>query len=61
MLVLLREEPRGSFRALQRDCSWRTTGVQPLGDWTPIHGRDGLFPEDVDDSDPWQFKNFRVT
>lgn len=27
-------------------------------DWTPLEGRnDGLFPEDVDDSDPWRFRN----
>lgn len=30
-------------------------------DWTPLEGRGVLFPEDIDRSDPWQFKNFRVT
>jgi homospermidine synthase len=30
-------------------------------DWTPLLDRGRLFPEDVDSSDPWQFKNFRVT
>jgi homospermidine synthase len=30
------------------------------GDWTPLADRETLFPEDVDRSDPWQFKNFRV-
>jgi homospermidine synthase len=29
-------------------------------DWTPLHGRPGLFPEDIDTSDPWQFKNVLV-
>jgi homospermidine synthase len=29
-------------------------------DWTPLKDRGWLFPEDVDASDPWQFKNFRV-
>jgi homospermidine synthase len=29
-------------------------------DWTPLADRGVLFPEDVDPSDPWQFKNFRV-
>jgi homospermidine synthase len=29
-------------------------------DWTPLEGRGRLFPEDVDMSDPWQFKNVRV-
>ena len=30
-------------------------------DWNPLLGRNHPFPEDVDTSDPWQFKNFRVT
>lgn len=30
-------------------------------DWTPLQDRGKLFPEDLDLSDPWQFKNFRVT
>jgi homospermidine synthase len=29
-------------------------------DWTPLVGRGELFPEDVDSSDPWQFKNVLV-
>jgi homospermidine synthase len=29
-------------------------------DWTPLHDRGRLFPEDLDTDDPWQFKNFRV-
>ncbi len=29
-------------------------------DWTPLAGRPGLFPEEVDTSDPWQFKNVLV-
>ena len=29
-------------------------------DWTPLTGRPGLFPEDIDDSDPWQFRNVLV-
>jgi homospermidine synthase len=30
------------------------------GDWTPLDGRETLFPEDLDRDDPWQFKNLRV-
>jgi homospermidine synthase len=30
-------------------------------DWTPLTGRESLFPEDLDRTDPWQFKNIRVT
>ena len=35
--------------------------VGKYSDWTPLKGRDGLFPEDLDRTDPWQFKNFRVS
>jgi homospermidine synthase len=28
--------------------------------WTPLHGRGRLFPEELDESDPWQFSNVRV-
>jgi homospermidine synthase len=29
-------------------------------DWTPLHGRPGLFPEEIDRDDPWQFSNVLV-
>lgn len=29
-------------------------------DWTPLDDRESLFDEDLDRTDPWQFKNFRV-
>ena len=29
-------------------------------DWTPLDGRPGLFPEDLDTKDPWQFRNILV-
>jgi len=29
-------------------------------DWTPLDGRPGLFAEDIDTSDPWQFRNILV-
>lgn len=29
-------------------------------DWTPLTNRPGLFPEQIDSSDPWQFKNILV-
>lgn len=29
-------------------------------DWTPLTGRPGLFPEDIDSTDPWQFRNVLV-
>lgn len=38
---------------------WGTL-VGEYSDWTPIQGRNSLYPEDIDEDDPWQFKNFRV-
>ncbi|MCO6048800.1 homospermidine synthase [Mesorhizobium sp. RP14(2022)] len=29
-------------------------------DWTPLDNRPGLFPEDIDTTDPWQFRNILV-
>jgi homospermidine synthase len=29
-------------------------------DWTPVTGRPGLFDEDLDPDDPWQFRNVLV-
>ncbi|MBE7183884.1 MAG: homospermidine synthase [Methylobacterium mesophilicum] len=29
-------------------------------DWTPLDNRPGLFPEDIDATDPWQFRNILV-
>lgn len=34
--------------------------VGEYSDWNPLQGRNELFPEDIDSSDPWQFKNLRV-
>lgn len=34
--------------------------VGEYSDWTPLKERGLLFPEDIDASDTWQFKNFRV-
>ena len=35
--------------------------VGKYSDWTPLKDRGGLFPENLDTRDPWQFRNFRVT
>jgi homospermidine synthase len=34
--------------------------VGEYSDWSPLSDRERLFPEDLDMSDPWQFKNVRV-
>lgn len=43
---------------------WQTPYLGPVKgyytDWTPLEGRPGLFPEDIDKSDPWQFRNILV-
>jgi len=35
--------------------------VGVYGDWSPLHHRNGLFSEELEWDDPWQFKNMRVT
>lgn len=35
--------------------------VGVYGDWTPLSDRKRLFSEELDESDPWQFMNMRVT
>ena len=40
--------------------TWLRKLVGAYGNWTPLQDRGRLFPEDLDASDPWQFKNFRV-
>ena len=37
------------------------TMVGVHSDWTPLQGRTPLFPQDIDTTDPWQFKNIRVS
>ena len=34
--------------------------VGEYGEWHPLVARGRLFPEDLDETDPWQFKNVRV-
>jgi homospermidine synthase len=34
--------------------------VGAYSDWTPLQDRGRLFAEDLDPTDPWQFRNFRV-
>ena len=43
---------------IQRPYLGPVTGVYT--DWTPLDGRPGFFPEDIDSSDPWQFRNVLV-
>jgi homospermidine synthase len=43
---------------IQRPYLGPVTGVYT--DWTPLDARPRLFPEDIDPSDPWQFRNVLV-
>jgi homospermidine synthase len=47
-------------RALEICTPYLGEVVGVWGDWTPLKDRSGLFEEDVDAEDPWQFKNIRV-
>jgi homospermidine synthase len=48
-------------RALQICRPYLGPVVGQYTDWTPLSDRERLFPEDLDTSDPWQFKNVRVS
>jgi homospermidine synthase len=47
-------------RALEICTPYLGPVVGAYTDWTPLTDRERLFPEDIDKSDPWQFKNVRV-
>jgi len=34
--------------------------IGQYSDWTPLEGRGVLFPESLDNDDPWQFSNILV-
>ena len=47
-------------RALEVCMPYLGPVVGEYTEWTPLHERERLFPEDLDKTDPWQFKNVRV-
>ena len=47
-------------RPLQICMPYLGTVVGKYTDWTPLYQRAELFAEDLDTTDPWQFKNIRV-
>jgi homospermidine synthase len=55
-------EPDDIDHALMLDIALPYLGdvVGVYGDWTPLKNRHWPFPEDLDEDDPWQFKNIRV-
>ena len=44
----------------QSDEFVKPTVIGAYTDWHPLVGRPGFFPEDIDTSDPWQFRNVLV-
>jgi homospermidine synthase len=52
------EMPHAAILQLCRPYLGEVGGV--YSDWTPLEHHSGLFPEDLDFYDPWQFKNFRA-
>jgi homospermidine synthase len=47
-------------RTLEVCMPYLGTVTGAYSDWTPLSDRERLFPEDLDKTDPWQFKNVRV-
>jgi homospermidine synthase len=47
-------------RVLQIATPYLGKMVGQYSDWTPLQDKHALFQEDIDMTDPWQFKNFRV-
>ena len=47
-------------RVLEISTPYLGTMAGVWGDWSPLQDREQLFKEDLDPSDPWQFKNIRV-
>ena len=47
-------------RCLQVQLPYLGPVIGAYTDWTPLDNRPGFFPEDIDTSDPWQFRNILV-
>jgi homospermidine synthase len=47
-------------RCLEVQSPYLGTVTGHLTDWTPLTGRPGLFGDDLDTDDPWQFRNVLV-
>ena len=47
-------------RCLEVQRPYLGTVVGVYTDWTPLAGRPGLFADDIDTDDPWQFRNVLV-
>jgi homospermidine synthase len=68
MVAAIEDPTRGPIEADELDFARVLEVARPyLGpvvgaysSWTPLDGRSRLFTEDIDPSDPWQFKNVRV-
>lgn len=57
---LIEPEEMDFERILEIAAPYLGTMLGAYSDWTPLLDRGLLFEEDIDEDDPWQFKNFRV-
>jgi homospermidine synthase len=57
---LVEPEEMDFQRALELCRPYLGSLVGEYTEWTPLHERERLFPEELDSGDPWQFKNVRV-
>ena len=57
---LIEPEEMDYRRVLEISRPYLGSVVGRYTDWNPLVGRGRLFPEDLDASDPWQFRNVRV-
>lgn len=57
---IVEPEEMGFDRVMEIIVPYLGDVVGVWGDWTPLQNRDSLFEEDLDESDPWQFKNILV-
>ena len=58
-VVELEDLPFERILALSKPYLGQLVGA--FSSWTPLQDRDWLFEEDIDRSDPWQFRNFLVS
>jgi len=57
---IVEADEMGFRRCLEVQLPYLGPVIGAYTDWTPLTDRPGLFPEDLDDNDPWQFRNVLV-
>jgi len=57
---IVEADEMGFRRCLEVQLPYLGPVIGAYTDWTPLTDRPGLFPENIDESDPWQFRNVLV-